>query len=211
MSAYEEQHDVERFRAWWKNYGNALLAGIALGIALLYGNKYWQTHKEKERLAASELYLEVLAGQQQHRLDLVRAATEQLGKQYGSTPYASMAAMIAAQVAYEAGDSASARAQLKWALENTRDASLQHAARLRLGRLHMSAKEFDAALALTQQKSMDGFAGEYLELRGDALRALNRRDEARQAYREALTHVGANNYRTTLQMKLDDLGPEHKP
>jgi predicted negative regulator of RcsB-dependent stress response len=162
MSAYEEQHDVERFRAWWKNYGNALLAGIALGIALLYGNKYWQTHKEKERLAASELYLEVLAGQQQHRPDL-------------------------------------------------RDASLQHAARLRLGRLHMSAKEFDAALVLTRQKSMDGFAGEYLELRGDALRALNRLDEARQAYREALTHVGANNYRTTLQMKLDDLGPEHKP
>jgi predicted negative regulator of RcsB-dependent stress response len=58
---------------------------------------------------------------------------------------------------------------------------------------------------------MDGFAGEYLELRGDALRALNRLDEARQAYREALTHVGANNYLTTLQMKLDDLGPEHKP
>lgn len=211
MSAYEQQHDEERFRAWWKSYGNALLVGVALGVALLYGHRYWQSYQEKERLAASELYLEVLAGQQQRRPDLVRAAAEQLSKQYASSPYASMAAMVAAQVAYEAGDSAGARAQLKWALEHAPDASQAHAARLRLGRLHLSAKEFDAALALTQPKSMDGFAGEYLELRGDALRALNRPDEARQAYREALKQSGTGGYRATLEMKLDDLGPERAP
>lgn len=208
MSTYEQQHDVERFRAWWKNYGNALLIGIALGVGLLYGNKYWQTYQEKERMAASELYLEVLAGQQQRRPDLVRAATEQLTKAYASTPYASMAAMVAAQLAYDAGDISSARAQLQWALDNTKDPSLQHAARLRLGRVHMSARNFDAALSVTQPKSMDGFAGEYLELRGDALRGLDRRDEARQAYREALKHFATSSYRTTIQMKLDDLGPE---
>jgi len=211
MSAYEQQHDVERFRAWWKNYGNALLMGIALGIALLYGNKYWQSYKEKERLAASELYLEVLSGQQQRRGDLVGRATEQLIKDYAATPYAGMAAMVAAQLAYEAGDSAGARVRLNWVLENTRDSAQRHAARLRLARLHMSVKEFDAALALTQPKSVDGFAAEYLELRGDALRALGRSDEARLAYDEALKHLAASGYRSALQMKRDDLGPGSKP
>jgi len=211
MSSYEQQHDVERFRAWWKNYGNALLAGVALGIALLYGFKYWQSYQEKQRLAASELYLEVLAGQQQRRPDAVRRAVEQLTKQYASTPYASMGAMVDAEMAYDAGDSATARSRLQWALDHAGSAAVEHAARLRLGRLHMGAKEFDAALALTHPKSMDGFASEYLELRGDALRALGRVDEARQAYREALKDLGTSSYRATLQMKLDDLGPEVKP
>jgi predicted negative regulator of RcsB-dependent stress response len=49
------------------------------------------------------------------------------------------------------------------------------------------------------------------ELRGDALVALGRKDEARTAYTDALTNLDANapNH-AFLEMKLNDLGSEEK-
>ena len=53
MSAYTEQEELEKLKAWWKNYGPALLIGVVIGVALLFGNKYWKEHKERQREEAS--------------------------------------------------------------------------------------------------------------------------------------------------------------
>ncbi|MFL6651668.1 MAG: tetratricopeptide repeat protein, partial [Sulfurifustaceae bacterium] len=56
VSAYTDQEQVERLKAWFKDYGGALLIGVALGLILLFGNKYWRQYQEEQRVAASELY-----------------------------------------------------------------------------------------------------------------------------------------------------------
>jgi predicted negative regulator of RcsB-dependent stress response len=209
VSTYEQQHEVEQLKAWWKNYGAALIVGVVLGLVLLFGNKYWQQYREEQRVLASELYQQLLTAQAHRQAEELRAKSDQLMKEHGSTPYAALGALVAAQTAQQGGDVARARQLLEWVVKEAADPASVHAARLRLGRLLVEAKEYDAALALIQPvKVPGGFEAEYLELKGDILLARERRDEARAAYREALKAAGSAPYSAVLQMKLDELGPE---
>lgn len=209
MSAYTEQEELEKLKAWWKNYGGALIVGIVLGLVLLFGNKYWTQYQEGRRQAASNLYAELLQQVRSGSAEPARATAGRLVEEYKSTPYAGMAALMLARLYFEAGDTAAARGQLTWAIDNAEDPTVQHTARLRLGRLLLDGREFDAALALTQVKEQAGFESEYLELRGDVYAAQGNREQARAAYREALAKIGADTaYRRTLSMKLDEVGGE---
>lgn len=208
MSAYTDQDDIERLKSWWKNYGTALVTGVLLGLLLLFGNKYWQHYKESRLVAASELYDQLLQNQRLKQAEAVRAAGEKLVQEYAATPYAGLAALLLAQTRYQAGDVAGAKQHLKWAMAEGGSPATVHAARLRLARLLAGEGEPEDALALIEIKDQAGYVAEYQELKGDLLVALNRRAEARAAYRAALKHLGSSSYQSVLQMKLDELGPE---
>ena len=207
MGTYTEQDELEKLKAWWKNYGGALVLGVALGLVLLFGNKYWQQYKDQRREAASNLYIEMLQDARDGRAEAARGFGERLVKDYDDTPYAGMAALMLARMSYEANDAAGARQHLQWAVDHARDPATQHAARLRLGRVLADAGEYDAALALTGAAHQEGFEAEYLELKGDVLALQAKPAAAREAYRAALPQLPADSpYRRTLTMKLDDLG-----
>jgi predicted negative regulator of RcsB-dependent stress response len=204
--AYSDQEEVDKLKEWWKNYGGALLVGVVLGLALLFGNKYWQEYREEQRLEASALYARMLDEAQAGKTEAARASGETLVQEYDGTPYAGLAALMLARLALEDGDAAAARARLEWAVANATDPPVQHAARLRLGRLHLAAGEYEAALALVQAQA-PGFEAEYLELKGDAHVALAQPEAARAAYEQALEHLAPQEPAYGLiRMKLDDLG-----
>ncbi len=205
MSAYTEQEELEKLKAWWKSYGSALLVGVVIGLVLLFGNKYWKEHQERQRQEASALYEQLLDAQRRGDAQAVRSAGAKLIQDYDATPYAGMAALAVARAAAEAGDLAGARTQLEWVLAHGRDPAVQHAARLRLGRVLLAMGELDKVLALVDVKEAAGFQAEYLELKGDALLAAGRRDEARSAYQEALKQARPGTRSATLGIKLDDL------
>lgn len=207
MSAYTEQEELEKLKAWWKNYGGALVLGVVLGLGLLFGSKYWNEYQETRRQAASDLYADMSRQARDGKVDAARASATRLTADYASTPYAGMAALMLARLSFDAGDRAAARTHLQWAVDHARDPATVHAARLRLGRLLLDAREYDAALAQTQASSQAGFESEYAELRGDVYAAQGKTTEAREAYAAALKQLPADTpHRRVLQMKLDDLG-----
>lgn len=207
MSAYTEQEELEKLKAWWKNYGGALVLGVVLGLGLLFGSKYWDQYQETRREAASNLYADMLQQTREAKIDAARASATRLTEDYASTPYAGMAALMLARLSFDAGDRAAARTHLQWAVDNARDPATAHAARLRLGRLLLDAREYDAALAQTQISNHAGFESEYAELRGDVYAAQGKTIEAREAYVAALKQLPADaTHRRALQMKLDDVG-----
>lgn len=207
MADYSDQEQAEKLAAWWKQYGMSVIVGIAIGLALLFGYRYWTSYQELHRVEASALY-EILQAQQRAKSGDAAVTAKTLMDAYAGTPYAGLAALHLARAQYEAGDRAAARTSLEWALANGRGATA-HAARLRLARLRFEAGEFDAVEALLTVKRMEGFDAEYHELRGDLARARNRPTNARDAYREAIRLTPAESvYRRTLTMKLDDLGLE---
>lgn len=207
MADYSDHEQAEKLAAWWKQYGPSAIAGVAIGLGLLFGYRYWTQYQEQHRVDASALYEQMLAVRAQKPADAVGIANRLMGD-YSATPYAGMAALTLARQQYEAGDRAAARAALSWAVANAKGAAM-HAARLRLARLQWEAGELDAAQASIEVKNMGGFEAEYYELRGDLALARGQRTEARDAYREAVRRTPADsNYLRLLTMKLDDLGSE---
>jgi predicted negative regulator of RcsB-dependent stress response len=209
VTSYSEQEDLDKLKAWWKNYGNSLIFGVILGVVVLFGFRYWTHQKEQGLVDAAVLYDQMVQSLRTSNLNEAMKTGDTLIQDYASTPYAAMAALLHARVDHEAGDTVSARKNLQWVIDHARDSGAIHSARLRLARLHVNSGEMDAALALANVKDQAGFEAEYQELKGDVLSAQGHRDEARAAYREALKHVPSGSpYLPVLTMKLDDLGPE---
>lgn len=207
MADYSDHEQAEKLSAWWRQYGPSAIAGVAIGLMLLFGYRYWTQYQEQHRVDASALYEQMLAARAQKPMEAVGIAHKLMGD-YSATPYAGMAALTLARQQYEAGDRTAARTALSWAVANAKGATM-HAARLRLARLHLEAGELDAVQTLVEMKNMGGFEPEYHELRGDLLLARGQRVEARDAYREAVRRTPADSsYLRLLTMKLDDLGSE---
>ncbi len=209
---YTEQEEVEKLRRWWKTYGNALLLGIVLGLAILFGNRYWTSYQDQQAEAASALYGQLLEGYRKKQFDSARKMGETLINEYSSTPYAGLAAMLLARASFDAKQPEEARRHLRWAIEHATDPGTRHSARLRLGRVLAAEGELEAALALIDIQDFAGFESGYAELRGDVLAAKGDKQGAREAYRRAIEQLNdGSGYLPILNMKLDSLGPEGSP
>jgi predicted negative regulator of RcsB-dependent stress response len=212
LEAYNPDDQLANLKNWWKQYGNALIAGVIIGLLLLVGGTYWKQYKVKRAEAASQIYENLLADLQQGKPDAVSAATTKLMQDYDATPYAGKSALLLARVRFDARDIAGTRTYLEWAMKNAIEVSVQHSARLRLARLLLDQGETAAAQALVDTKDTDGFISEYEEIRGDVLLAQGDRDGARRAYQAAVEKLPrASSYLQALTMKSDNLGPEKAP
>lgn len=212
MDAYNPDDQLANLKNWWKQYGNALIAGVVIGLLLLAGGNYWRQHKIKRAETASLLYESLLADSQQGKSDAVSAAATKLMQDYDATPYAGKSALLMARQRFDAKDIAGMRTHLEWAMKNATEAPVQHSARLRLAHLLLDQGETAAALALVNIKDTNGFISEYEEIRGDVLLAQGDRDGARRAYQAAIEKLPrASSYLQALTMKRDNLGPEKAP
>lgn len=206
---YSDDQELEQLKTWWKTYGHALLLGIALGLSILVGTKYWSQYKQERAEAASAIYDGLVDNYRDKAFDKVREAGESLKGDYAATPYAGLATMILARVSLEKGKIDDARRELQWTLDNATDDGTKHAARLRLARIVADANEVDAALSLLDVSDIAGFELDYHELRGDLTVLKGDKQAAREAYRMALKELDEfSPYKSTLSMKLDALGPE---
>ncbi len=209
MSSYDEQEDLENLKRWWKNYGNAVIFGVALGVAILLGVRYWNQHTEQSLQSASVLYEQMLQEYRAQKIDALRKTAESLIKDYASTPYAALAGLMLARLDYSVGDATAAIKHLQWTLDHAKDKATTHAARLRLTRIYISKGDKDAALNLLNVSDQTGFEAEYAEAKGDIYVIQGKPGDARLAYREALKYLPTTSpYVPVLNMKLDDLGPE---
>lgn len=204
MSAYTDQEELDKLKTWWKEYGTALIIGVAIGVALLFGGKFWKSYQEQQRQEASALYERMLSAQRRQDVGAVRDAGNKLEQDYSRTPYAALAALTLARTAVEAGDVAGARAQLDTAIKLGGGTAVEHVARLRLARLMLDARETDSVLALIPSKPVAGFEADYLELKGDALTALGKRADAAAAYQEAAKYARQGRAAMSLTLKLDE-------
>lgn len=212
METYTPDDQLSNLKTWWKQYGTALIAGMVIGGLLLGGGNYWKQYKTKRAEAASLLYESLVADLQQGKPDTLTATATKLMQDYEATPYAGKAALLLARARFDAKDMAGTRQHLEWAMQNATEVSVQHSARLRLGRLLLDQGDAEAALALVKIKETDGFVSEYEELKGDALLAKGDRQAARRAYQAALAALArGSSYAQALGMKRDNLGAEPAP
>lgn len=203
----EEQEQLEDFKLWWSRHGNAI-ASVVIAICVAYlGYQGWRWYSAGHAEAASVLYGAVSEGVRTNNIAKSKEAMTQLVDRYSGTPYAPRAALLYAKALWDSGDKVGARAQLQWVLDHATDAELLQVTRYRLAEAWLDEGKSDEALKLLDAKTDDAFTGVYADLRGDALAAAGRTDDARKAYEIALAKLDARSpYRNFVEVKFQALG-----
>jgi predicted negative regulator of RcsB-dependent stress response len=202
----EEQEQLDAIKAWWKANGNKVLMLLGVAVACFAGFQGWQSYRNSQAAEASAQYQQLMQADPKD-VKAIQGISSQLMDNYPATPYAGRAALMAAKANYLAKDVQSAKAQLEWAMENAREKQVKAIARLQLASLQYEEKNYDAALKTLSGKTDEGFIGLYADLRGDVLAAQGKTEEARSAYKEALSRLDVQGrYRTYTQHKLEALG-----
>jgi predicted negative regulator of RcsB-dependent stress response len=204
----DEHEQSELVRQWLRENAVSIAVGVLLGLALIFGWQQWKSHRAA-RAADAAAHYQALSD----AIEAKRGASDidtlanGLRKDFPGSPYAVFAAMQQADLAAQKGDTKAAAGDLDWAYQHADGDAMKALAGLRLARIKLASGDAQGTLTLLDALPQGDFAGLVDDVRGDALAKLDRKDEARDAYRNALTHLEARApVRDFVQMKLDDLG-----
>lgn len=202
----QEQEQFEALKAWWHENRNQVLAALLIVFATVGGWRGWQYYQQKQASEAATLYQQFVNQLGSNDAKRVNDAAAAVMDKFASTAYAPRAALLAAKVNEQVQDASRAKTQLQWAIDHSQDA-LKDVARLRLAAILLDEKDFSGALKLLEAGHPASFDGLYADLKGDALSAQGKTDEARSAYKLAYEKTDAKGmYRNLIKMKLDALG-----
>ena len=209
MAVYdlEEQDKLDDLKAWWNRWGNLVTTVAVVAALVLVGFQGWRWWTARQVEEAGALFHGLSQAVRANDLPKAKDATAQLEDRFARTGYAPRAALVLAKLLHDSGDSAGARAQLQWAIDRADETELKEIARYRMAGVLLGDKQYDEALRVLDAKHGEPFAGLYADLRGDALSAAGRTEDARGAYQVALAKLDPKSqYRNYVQVKLDALG-----
>ncbi|MGB2818778.1 MAG: tetratricopeptide repeat protein [Burkholderiaceae bacterium] len=202
----EEQEQLAEMKAWWNKYGNFILTVITIVLLGFAAYNGWQWYQREQASQAAGVYGQLEKAMAARDADKVGAFAEMLTAKYGSTAYASMAALQAARLQAEAGKVDRARESLQWVIDKSSQAELKAIAQVRLAGVLLDEKKYDEALKALAGDVPAVQVTAVADRRGDVLVAQGKLDEARAAYTEALAKADAQHpLRQLIQLKLDAL------
>lgn len=202
----EEQEQLAELKAWWNKYGNFILTVITIVLLGFAAYNGWQWYQREQAGQAAGVYGQLERAAAARDADKVGALAEMLTSKYGSTAYATMAALQAAKVQAEAGKSDRARESLQWVIDKSSHPELKAIAQVRLAGVLLDEKKYDEALKALGGDVPPAQAAAVADRRGDVLVAQSKLEEARAAYAEALAKADAQHpLRQLIQLKLDAL------
>ena len=214
MEPYQsEDEQLEALKRWWKENGQSTVIGVVAAIVIVFGWRGWQDHQQDQSEAASQLYTSLLeADRLATENDKQRATAshlaEQLKTEFPDSGYAVMAAMHSARYAVMNEQWSEAEQQLQWVLDEAEADDLKMIASYRLAKIRYQQGELESALELTNGLTGKGLAPAALELQGDIYQAMNRKEQALAAYREAQSKLDMMDKPVSnplLEMKIVDL------
>ena len=206
MAAYDldEQEKLGDLKAWWSRYGNYVTGAVTVVALAIAANQGWKYYTGKQAAEASTLYFALSDAASKNETAKAKDAAAQLLEKFPSTGFAARGALLAAKVAFDAGDLPGAKTQLDWAIANSKEIELTSIARLRLAAVLLDQKQYDAALAALDAKHSDAFAGLFLDMKGDIFNIQGKPADAKTAYEAALAKLDAKGQQKQYtQVKLD--------
>ena len=202
----EEQEQVDELKALWKKYGSYVTKG-AIAFFVIYGLfQGWGYYQNKQSLSASELYQSITVLDEKNTKEIMQK-TQKLIDDYSGTPYAGRAAILFAKASYAEGSKDKAKEKLEWASKHAKESATESIALIQLGQILLEDKKYDEALKKANDVDNEGYLGLANDLKGDILNAMNKKEDAKKAYLEALKRFGPKDpYARFTQEKLEALG-----
>ena len=206
MAAYDldEQEKLGDLKAWWARFGNYVTAGVTVVALIIAANQGWKYYTGKQAAEAASLYFALSDAATKNEAAKAKDAVAQLVEKFPGTGYASRGALLAAKVAFDAGDLPAAKTQLEWVVANSKELEITSIARLRLAAVLLDQKQYDAAVAALDAKHSDSFDGLFLDMKGDIFNLQGKSADAKTAYEAALVKLDAKgSMKQYTQVKLD--------
>lgn len=209
-----EEEQLDAIKLWWKSNGSALLVGIVVAAAGVFGWHAWQNHQESQSAEASNAYQQLIAIASSDTLDdnartQAFSLADGLQSDHGGTLYADLAGLLEANIAINADDTERASLALSDVVDNSDRPYMQSLARIDLARLQITGDDPNTALKTLESAVPSALEAQRQNVLGDAYAALERPDDARNAYQQAQSLAqDADQTIYGLQLKLDDLGAE---
>lgn len=203
---YSDREQEEAVRNWLRENWRWMLGGIALGVVLLVGYKYWESYRDQRAAKAAVLAEDVRKAIDANDADKATKLVSDLARQYGSTPYTQEARLQLAKLQVVAGKYDEAAVLLSAVAKDSKDDELRQVAQLRHARILVQLGKHDQALALLDPEDGGEFASAMQEVRGDALLAKGDQEGARAAYAAALKGSEIAVDRQLVELKLQDAG-----
>ena len=202
----EEQEQVDELKALWKKYGSYVTKG-AIAFFVLYALfQGWGYYQNKQSLGASELYQSITVMDEKNTKEIMQKS-QSLIDEYSGTPYAGRAAILFAKASYAEGAKDKAKEKLEWASRHAKESATESIALIQLGQILVEEKKYDEALKKANEVDNEGYLGLANDLKGDILNAMNKKEDAKKAYLEALKRFGPKDpYARFTQEKLEALG-----
>jgi predicted negative regulator of RcsB-dependent stress response len=213
-----DQQQEEILRRWWNSNWQWVLAGFALGLAVLFGWQQWQHRKAETANSAATLYTSFTEALTANDRSKAESLLKDLEAKYSDTPYIDQSHLAMAGAYVETGLYEQAAAELKSVMDHAVDDALKPIATLRWARVQLQLGHQDEALAALDISKAGAFVAQYHDVRGDALLAKGDPSGAKQAYQLALDSAKFNSTGTSnaapgesmvdeayLQLKLQDV------
>jgi predicted negative regulator of RcsB-dependent stress response len=200
MERYEtEEQQVEAIKGFWKENGTAIIVGVGLGLAGLFG---WQQYNDmviEDKEAQSITFQSVLEGIDSED-GMLKA--EAFTKENSDSGYALLTSLVAAQKAVENKDFEAAKLHLNMAISNSPNVAIADLAKIRLARVESQLGDTINALATLDSVQSLSYIDQVQEVKGDIYVATKEFDKAKEAYDAVLAEQPQNRI---VEMKLSNL------
>jgi predicted negative regulator of RcsB-dependent stress response len=207
-----EKEQWEQIKAWLRDNGLWIIAGIAVGAAALGGWRWYQDHVDSVGAQASAKYTQVVDAFGRGDRTQGFVLLGELERDYSSSPYVDQGKLMAARMYVDSGDLDKAVIELQTVTEHSKDPQLALLARLRLARVQIAQKKADAALATLNGMKPGAFELQYHEILGDAYYAKSDKATALKEYLKAkVGDFSGSPDSQQLDLKISDLSADNPP
>jgi predicted negative regulator of RcsB-dependent stress response len=203
-----EKEQWEQIRAWLRDNGLWIIAGIAVGAAALGGWRWYQDHVDSVGAQAGGKYTQVVDAFGRGDRTQGFVLLGELERDYSSSPYVDQGRLMAARMYVDVGDLDKAVTELQAVAEHSKDSELALLARMRLARVQIAQKKADAALATLNGVKPGAFEPRYHEILGDAYYAKGDKATALKEYLKAKVADFGDSDGQQLDLKISDLSAD---
>lgn len=205
-----EKEQIENMRTWWSEYGNYVIAGVAIGAMALFGINRYQTAELDADYAASALYDELTNAVVDGDVEAAEAIVAQLGTDHPEASYAAQSKLAMARLYMDENRDQDAANVLNELIAGNAGEEFRQIGRIRLAKILLYQDKAAEVVEMLEGKEEGAFSARSAETLGDAYVVLGRDSDAREAYQRALveTRAEATVDQQFVQLKLLDLPKE---
>ena len=207
-----EKEQWEAIKAWLRDNGLWIVAGVIVGAAGLGGWRWYQDHLDSLGSQASTKYTQIVDAFSKGDRTQAFVLLGELERDFASSPYVDQGKLMAARVYVDSGALDKAASELQAVMDHTKDTQLATVARIRLARVQIAQKQADTALTSLNGLKAGAFEPQFHEVMGDAYFAKGDKAGALKEYMKAkVGDFGASLDSQELDLKISDLSADNPP